>query len=123
MTTVLVVDDDASLLRMLALILRSEAYEVQTAMGAEEGLTVLDARQPDIVILDLNMPGMDGRAFYRRARAQGYDGPVVLCSAFGAPEARRELGAQAAIEKPFDPDQLVHLVHELVSTDGRAIAG
>jgi len=46
---------------------------------------------------------IDGRDVYRAARAMGYRGPVIVCSAFGARDAQRELGAEAAISKPFDP--------------------
>lgn len=57
--------------------------------------------------LDLQMPVVDGRTFYRELRARGHRMPVVILSAFGAHAAQRELGAAAAVAKPFEPDDLV----------------
>jgi CheY-like chemotaxis protein len=112
MATVLVVDDDESVLRLIGLILESNRLSVQRALSGAEGLALLqDAEDwPDLILLDLSMPGMDGREFYHRARGEGYHGPIVLCSSYGASAAKRELGAQNAIDKPFDPDELVSVV-------------
>jgi CheY-like chemotaxis protein len=66
------------------------------------------------VILDLQMPVMDGRTFYRTFKQQGYRAPVVILSAYNAEGARLELGADAALDKPFDPDTLSATVHELL---------
>ena len=116
---VLIVDDDSSLLRLIAAILRMGGYLPLSAQGGAEGLAFLDeSPQPDLVILDLQMPEIDGRTFYRRARLMGYPGPVLLCSAYGAESARRELGATAAIAKPFDPDDLLSCVATLVPARG-----
>ena len=112
MGTVLVVDDDVSVVRLISLILSLEQISVYGAHSAEEGLDALDrqADDPDLILLDLAMPGMDGREFYRRARLAGYAGPVIFCSSYGAADANRELGGQGAIEKPFDPEMLAATV-------------
>ena len=61
------------------------------------------------------MPGTDGRTFYRELRRRGNDAPVIILSAFGAGGARRELDAQAHVEKPFDPDELVQVVQDVLN--------
>jgi DNA-binding response OmpR family regulator len=66
-------------------------------------------------LLDLDMPGMDGRTFYEQARAKGYRGPMLIFSAHGAAQAQHELGAQGFIEKPFDPDSLLQAVRSTLS--------
>jgi CheY-like chemotaxis protein len=109
---VLVVDDDHGIVNVVSALLATEDVAVRKAYSGADGLALLKQEQPDLILLDLSMPGMDGREFYHRARHQGYDGPVIVCSAYGAAQARREMGAQGAIEKPFDPDMLVELVRD-----------
>jgi two-component system OmpR family response regulator len=117
MTSVLIVDDDLQLLRVLSWTLKSEGYEVQVASNGGQALAVIESNPPDLMVLDLNMPGLNGREVYGRARASGYEGPVAICSAFGATHARAELGAQAAISKPFEPEELLSVVDRLIHSD------
>ena len=112
--TVLVVDDDAALRRMLTLTLREYGYAVCSAADGEAALREVSLGHPDAIILDLEMPVMGGREFYRRLRGSGDDTPVIVMSAYDARPARRELGANAAIEKPFSPDALVTAVRSIV---------
>lgn len=112
---ILVVDDDVNLTRLLRAILRTSGFEVVTAGDSTEGLSVAESEQFDLIILDLRMPVMDGRTFYRELRARGVDTPVVIASAYGARAAQAELGAQASIEKPFDPDRLIDTVNAILN--------
>ena len=112
---VLLVDDDPALLRMLGLIFRTEGFEVLTGRDGQEALEVIGVQTVDAIVLDLQMPVMDGRQFYRELRARGLETPVVLLSAYGAEEARRELGAPAAVSKPFDTALLVGEVRRLLA--------
>jgi len=112
-TRVLVIDDDAALRRMLNLCLSTAGMHVVTADGGQAGLDRLHDDHFDVVVLDLQMPYMDGRAFYREMTSRGHKEPVIILSAYGAEEARRELGAAAAVHKPFDPDDLVETVLNL----------
>jgi DNA-binding response OmpR family regulator len=114
MASVLIVDDDPSVVRLISILLRSEHIEAIPAYDAEHGLFALDQVDPDLIVLDLQLPEMDGRQFFAEARRHGYDGPVLVCSAAGAHAAQRELGAEAAIDKPFDPDDLLSSVKELL---------
>ena len=110
---VLVIDDDVSLSRLVRAILRTADYEVAQAFNGIEGLEVVSREHPDVIVLDLQMPQMDGRGFFRELRARGDQTPVLVSSSFGARSAQKELGAEGSIEKPFDPDALVAAVTEL----------
>lgn len=113
---IFVVDDDAALGRLTTLALKAEGYEVAAFTSAREALAEVldgDVPNPSVIILDLSMPEMDGREFYRRARDAGLEAPVVILSAYGAADAKKELGAEAALAKPFDTDQLVATVKRL----------
>ncbi len=112
---VLVIDDDEALLRMLRLSLASAGVRVETASSGEAGLERLESGNFDVILLDLQMPRMDGRTFYREMRTRGYDAQVVIVSAYGAEEAKRELRAAAAIPKPLDPDILVETVQRVAA--------
>jgi DNA-binding response OmpR family regulator len=122
---VLLVDDDAALIRMVRLSFISEGFEVVTATDGIHGLECLEAQLVDAVVLDLQMPRMDGRTFYRALRTRGYKMPVVILSAYGVEDARDELNAEAAVRKPFDPEVLVEEVRRLVrgSAEGTPAEG
>lgn len=111
---VLVVDDDAAILRLVSLALVSEGFEVVVAQDGVEGLDQIDANEIDVVVLDLQMPRMDGRAMYHEMRSRGCTLPVLILSAYGAERARRELGAEAAMSKPFDVDELIDCIRTLL---------
>jgi CheY-like chemotaxis protein len=117
---VLVVDDDVNLARLLRAILRTSGFEVVTSSDSTAALDMVSEQQFNVIILDLRMPVMDGRTFYRELRGRGHNTPVVISSAYGARAAQAELGAQAAIEKPFDPDKLVQTVSRLLDEGERA---
>jgi DNA-binding response OmpR family regulator len=110
---VLVLDDDNALLRLLRLTLTSEGFEVITASNGLEGLEKVGQEPPDVILLDLEMPVMDGRTFFRELRKQGNNTPVLILSAYGAREAQRELHADGSLEKPFDADVLMNELKQL----------
>src|SRR5215213_4113801 len=102
---------------MIRLALLSEGLEVDTASDGVLGLEATERTTYDLIVLDLQIPNMDGRAFYREFRSRGGTTPVVLLSAYGAQDARHELGAQAAVAKPFDPAVLVRMVRTLLPAE------
>jgi DNA-binding response OmpR family regulator len=112
---ILVVDDDVNLTRLLRAILRTSGFDVVTCGDSTEGLNVAESQDFNLIILDLRMPVMDGRTFYKQLRERGVKTPVVIASAYGARAAQAELGAQAAIEKPFDPDRLIDTVTRILT--------
>jgi two-component system chemotaxis response regulator CheY len=95
-------------------LLRSAGLEVVNAGDGEEALESLAGQPVDVIVLDLHMPRMDGRTFFREMRSRGLMTPVIIASAYGARSAQAQLGAQAAIEKPFDPDVLLEMVTRLL---------
>ncbi len=111
--TVLVVDDDQGLLKLLKLILIDD-YDVTTALNGSDALDVAARQHLDAIVLDLRMPVLDGPGFFRELRARGDTTPVLVTSSFGALDAQRELGAEGAIEKPFEPDELLAAVDSLL---------
>jgi|SRR5688572_7173505 len=119
MVNVLIVDDDQSIGRLLRLVLALEGIEVAQTYSGEAAMDyLLDAETyPDFILLDLAMPGMDGREVFREARRAGIDCPIVFCSSYGAIQAKTELGAQGAIVKPFDPAEVVETIRALTTAE------
>ncbi len=105
---VLVADDDAPILRLVRTKLQAEGYGVITAMNGQEAVELFERERPDIVVLDLMMPVMDGYDAMQQIR-QDSDVPVVILTArSAAPEKIRglDLGADDYVTKPFNPDEL-----------------
>ncbi len=123
MARLLIVDDDPALVRLITLLLRVEDYDVVGVRSGQEGLDEIARDTPDLIVLDLMMPRMDGREFYHKARASGYEGPIIVCSAFNPQQAQTELGAEGAIEKPFETDVLLALVTRLLAEGKRRSNG
>ena len=113
-TPVLIVDDDLSLLRMYSIILKLEGFEVRGAENGRQALDVMHDFHPAVVLLDLQMPIMDGRTFFRAIEGLARP-PVIVVSAFEADVACRELGAEAFLVKPFEPERMVGLVSAIAS--------
>jgi DNA-binding response OmpR family regulator len=111
---ILVLDDDPSLLRAIRLTLVLEGFEVETAVDGVLGLELLADNGFSLVVLDLQMPRMNGSTFFQELRSLGYEMPVLILSAYGAEVARQELGANGAIAKPFDPEDLVAAIRRLI---------
>jgi DNA-binding response OmpR family regulator len=116
---ILIVDDDRNLTTLLSTILKLDGLDVLTAADGASALRLLESEQVDAIVLDLRMPGMDGRALFREMRARGNNTPVLIASAFGARAAQQELGAEAAIEKPFDPEVLAEAVTRLLDSSAQ----
>jgi DNA-binding response OmpR family regulator len=105
----LVVDDDLVLSDVLAFTLRREGYEVVTAHDGTDALERWQSESPDLILLDLNLPKLDGLTVCRRIRADS-DTPIIILSVRGEEDdvvTGLELGADDYITKPFSPRQLV----------------
>jgi DNA-binding NtrC family response regulator len=111
--SILVVDDEAAARSALADVLRGEGYAVETAHDAFKALGRLEDFAPDLVLTDLNMPGMDGVELLRKLKEHDTELPVVLMTAFGGVEtavtAMRE-GASDYLTKPLNLDELTIVV-------------
>ncbi len=117
MTTVLIVDDDQKLLKMLQRTLVYENLTVFTAGNGQEALDLVDQQRPDLLILDWMMPKMDGLTLLQQLRAEKNKVPVLMLTARDAIENRvegLESGADDYLVKPFAPAELVARVHALL---------
>jgi two-component system KDP operon response regulator KdpE len=113
---VLVVDDEAQIRRALKSVLQARHYVVDLAETAEEGLELTAAHSPDIVILDLTLPGMSGLEACRSLR-EWYHGPILVLSVRSADEdkiAALDLGADDYLTKPFSTGELLARIRALL---------
>ncbi len=112
---ILIVEDDADFQDIYALYLQGESYQVLRADNGREGLAVLERETPDLIILDLIMPVMDGEEFYVKLREQERwrNIPVIVASVNEkVPPKVAESGVVAGfLKKPFTMDDLVKKVH------------
>ncbi|MCK9487299.1 MAG: response regulator [Dehalococcoidia bacterium] len=115
---ILVIDDDPSILALVSALLRSAGYEVTSTPDAVEGLRLLLADQPDLVVLDMRMPVMNGWQFSQELKARGISVPIVVMTA--AQDARawaEEIDAAGYIGKPFDIDRLLEEVARAIDPE------
>ena len=110
--TVLVVDDDPDIRQVLELMLRDEGYRVALAADGDEALERVAEERPDLVLLDLWMPGMDGWTLQQRLADQEPDLPVVVMTAGRGPLADAYRHRVAGfLAKPFDMESLFRVVN------------
>lgn len=114
--SVLVVDDDARMLRMMVRILELEGYQILKAGNGEAALDVLDRESPDLILLDIMMPGMDGYAVCRRVR-EFSQVTIIMVTAKGSDQEKVEgldAGADDYVTKPFSSDELAARVRAVL---------
>lgn len=122
---VLVIDDEPRIVRFVRARLMEDGYQVLTASTGEEGLQIVEDEQPDLVILDIMMPGIDGFETLRRIRRSG-DIPVMMLSARMSDADRIkgfDNGADDYVVKPFNPDELVARVEAILRRTARKSNG
>lgn len=106
---ILLVDDEVAIQRAVEPLLRSRGYEVETVGTGEDALKSVARQVPDLIVLDLGLPDIEGTEVCRRVRAQS-SVPIIVLSARGAQTDKveaLELGADDYVTKPFGPDELV----------------
>ena len=109
---VLVIDDDLTIAEMVAVFLRIEGFEVTVAGSGEDGLLAAMSDPPDVIVLDVMMPKLDGWQVASKLRnhTELADVPIVFCTALGDDESvwqGWQYGAASYLTKPFDPGHLV----------------
>jgi DNA-binding response OmpR family regulator len=117
MSKILVIEDDPAISRGLADNLRFESHEVMTAADGDEGYRLLRERQPDLVVLDLMLPGLSGFELCRKARAEGSTVPILMLTARGDESDRvlgLDLGADDYVTKPFSIREVLARVRALL---------
>jgi two-component system alkaline phosphatase synthesis response regulator PhoP len=113
---ILVVEDDAETARLLQMYLEDAGYEVLVTGRGDEGLELAMRRRPDVVLLDLMLPGLDGMEVCRRLRERS-DVPILMLTARTLEEDRLagfDLGADDYIQKPFSPREVVRRVRAVL---------
>jgi DNA-binding response OmpR family regulator len=116
---VLIADDDANIRNILDFTLHAEGFDVVAARNGDDAFTLALGEQPDLVILDVMMPGTNGFETCRRLKDDRRTAriPVVLLTARGSRDDRRvgeEAGADAYVTKPFSPGKLIAAVQDLL---------
>jgi len=123
---ILVVDDDPDILDAVSIILETQGYQVSTAKDGIEGLATIKAEQPDLLILDLLMPKMDGFAVYKELQDPKWSKfknmPILILTSVREEASRRryeletglKLNVDGYIEKPVSPEILLESVRKLL---------
>src|SRR5438445_41401 len=117
---ILIVDDDPVILRLLKVNFEMEGFGVLTAEDGEQGVTAATDEKPDIILLDVMMPGMNGLQVAEKLRGQATtkDIPIIFVSAKAQSvdiKAGLQTGAVDYVTKPFDPVELVEKVENLLA--------
>jgi len=116
----LVVDDEAKLLKAVAATLRAEGYEVTTARSGADALVSINQRTPDLIVSDIRMPGMDGFQLARALRSNPRTKfvPIIFLTAKDEREDRINgfrTGIDAYLTKPFDPEELLAVIANIIN--------
>src|SRR3974390_2534726 len=118
----LIVDDEPSIRLMFRTTLESAGYKIQEAGNGRVALERLSELSPDVMLLDLKMPEMDGMETLRQLRDAGHDTPVVIVTARGSIPvgvAAMKLGAVDFLTKPVTPDLLRRVVGDIIARHAR----
>lgn len=118
----LVVDDDRVLADLVAFTLRHEGFQIRLAFDGESALRAWESEAPDLIVLDVNLPKMDGFEVCRRIRQES-NTPIIMLTVLGEEDdvvRGLQIGADDYIEKPFSPRQLVARVHAVLRRAGMA---
>src|SRR6185437_5517234 len=113
---ILVVDDDPNILELVSIQLTQAGYTVQKASNGFEALKLLDEGYPDLAVVDVMMPGMDGYTLTKKIRSET-DIPVLLLTAKGELEDKEKgflAGSDDYVVKPFEPKELLFRIHAIL---------
>lgn len=112
---VLIIDDAPDTLEIIGKLLRFEGYQVLTASTGEEGIECVEKERPDVVLMDINLPGIDGNQALREIKKINPIQSVIMLTAYATVDNAIEalkLGATDFIKKPFENDHLIHIVNQ-----------
>ncbi len=120
---ILVVDDEPAITRLVRATLQANGHAVVTAARGEEALQLLEDERPDLVVLDLMMPGMDGFETLRRIRSRGQTPVIMLTARAGDADKLKGLqgGADDYVTKPFNPEELAARVNAVLRRAGGGV--
>ena len=111
---ILIVDDDPAIVKYLKAVFSDNGYATCSASSSMEGLDVVRTEKPDLICLDLQLPGEWGPRFYRKLRKDKAlrDTPVIVVSGIDGDHAIKD--AVAFVKKPFDPEKLIGIVKNTI---------
>ena len=116
MNHVLVVDDEPAIRNLVRISLQPLHVNVESVSNGKEAIDAVSRDRPAVIVLDLVMPVMDGRTFFHAIEGEDRP-PVVILSSEGSQLAKKELGAEASMPKPFDPEKLASVVDGLIHSE------
>ena len=122
MSTILIIEDEVELVKILKIYLEKAGYQVLLASRGDQGLTLWEQNKPDLLIIDLNLPGIDGLDVTRTIRKKS-DVPIIMLTARVEEMDRLiglELGADDYISKPFSPREVVARVKAVLRRSNRS---
>jgi len=112
---ILIVEDDAEVSFVFKLLLADEGFQVSVAPNGLTALEIVDEHQPDLILLDLHMPIMDGETFAARFRDEyGADTPIVVITAVPPPALEERIENAIVLKKPVELDHLLETIDDLL---------
>lgn len=119
---ILIIDDNATNLKLVRVLLSCEGYNIRTAADAEEGIKVIDTFRPKLILMDIQLPGMDGLELTRRLKANPEKKDIIILalSAYamkGDEKKALTAGCDGYITKPIDPDSLIEIIVKYLSRE------
>ncbi len=123
MNKVLVIEDNEDNLRLVTYALKRAGYEVLSAASGEEGIELVLREPPHFILMDINLPGMDGIETTKKIRGSKADGkvPIIAITSYAMSGDRERImasGCNGCIEKPIDPITIVDQIHEIIKRSG-----
>jgi DNA-binding NtrC family response regulator len=115
---VLIVDDDKDIVRIVATMLEGRGWDIAAAYGGAEAIEKVAASKPDVILLDIMMPEMNGIEVLKRIKKLDAAARIIMITAFGDVESyldSMELGAYEYINKPFETDELLEMIDRVVA--------
>jgi CheY-like chemotaxis protein len=121
MPRILITDDSSFQRKIISSILEKEGFETVCARNGREGLELAVESSPDLIILDLLMPEMDGFEMMRQIRERGFSAPIIILTADiqdSTKEKCQEMGAAACLNKPLKKDDLLATIRDILNQGG-----
>lgn len=115
---VLIVDDDRDIVQIVATMLEGRGWQIDVAYGGSEALAKVSASRPDVILLDIMMPEMNGIEVLKKIKKIDTNARIIMITAFGDVESyldSMELGAYEYINKPFETNELLEMVDKVVA--------
>jgi len=112
--SILLVDDEEEFVLMLASYIRSHGFEVETALDASQALPLIDENTFDLIITDINLPGMNGIELIKKSREKKTGIPAIVITAYPAQWSQEEackIGVLEYMVKPLDPEELIRVIN------------